>query len=177
MVGTQFSIQPASIKLGPPRIVRELTALGSATLGGYPYTSLPQILRAEALDPVCESLLDPKRPFPVVLVSHELGTERPLVDVDRLAAGLAGLMRVYELADSEYKEVRNLCLNALENAGSPTADLACTLQPEEIDPAQVFRLTESRVRQSREVAMESLLEVLCAVSAQKLLGGWAICLE
>lgn len=99
VVGTQFSIQPASIKLGPPRIVRELTALGSATLGGYPYTSLPQILRAEALDPVCESLLDPKRPFPVVLVSHELGTERPLVDVDRLAAGLAGLMRVYELAD------------------------------------------------------------------------------
>ncbi len=63
-------------------------------------------------------------------------------------------LRVYELADSEYKEVRNLCLNALENAGSPTADLACTLQPEEIDPAQVFRLTESRVRQSREVAMD-----------------------
>ncbi|MFZ5439082.1 MAG: hypothetical protein ACOZQL_03690 [Myxococcota bacterium] len=63
-------------------------------------------------------------------------------------------LRVYELADSEHKEVRNLCLNALENAGSPTADQACTLTVEEIDPAQVFRLTESRIRQSREVAME-----------------------
>ncbi len=63
-------------------------------------------------------------------------------------------LRVYELADSEHKEVRNLCLNALENAGAPAADLACTLTVEEIDPAQVFRLTESRIRQSREVAME-----------------------
>lgn len=63
-------------------------------------------------------------------------------------------LRVYELADSEHREVRSLCLNALENAGSPTADLACTLKVEELDPVQVFRLTESRIRQSREVAME-----------------------
>ncbi|MFT3711252.1 MAG: hypothetical protein QM817_26780 [Archangium sp.] len=63
-------------------------------------------------------------------------------------------LRVYDLADSENKEVRNLCINALENAGSPTADAACTLTVEEIDPAQVFRLTESRIRQSREVAMD-----------------------
>ncbi len=63
-------------------------------------------------------------------------------------------LRVYELADSEHREVRTLCTNALENAGSPTAELACTLTVEELDPAQVFRLTESRIRQSREVAME-----------------------
>lgn len=65
-------------------------------------------------------------------------------------------LRVYELADSEHKEVRNLCINALENAGAPTADAACTLTVEEIDPAQVFRLTESRIRQSRDVAMEMI---------------------
>lgn len=63
-------------------------------------------------------------------------------------------LRVYELADSEHPEVRKLCINALENAGSPTADQACTLTVEELDPAQVFRLTESRIRQSRELAME-----------------------
>lgn len=65
-------------------------------------------------------------------------------------------LRVYELADSEHPEVRRLCTNALENAGSPTAELACTLKVEELDPAQVFRLTESRIRQSREVAMEMI---------------------
>jgi len=86
----------------------------------------------------------------------------PRVDVRRFAVTITKAdlrrwgyhLRVYELADSEHKEVRNLCLNALENAGSPTADAACTLTVEELDPAQVFRLTESRIRQSREVAME-----------------------
>lgn len=99
VVGTQFAIQPARIKLGPPRIVRELTVLSSATLGGYPYTSLPQTVHADSLDHLRDSLLDPARPFPIVLVSHDLPSERPLVDVDRMAAGLAGLMRIYELAD------------------------------------------------------------------------------
>jgi hypothetical protein len=99
VLGTTFSILPANIKLGPPRIVRELTSLPSATLAGYPYSSLPQTVRAEAVDSVCELLLDIRRPFPVVLVSHELVTERPLIDVDRLAGGIAGLMKVYELAN------------------------------------------------------------------------------
>ncbi len=63
-------------------------------------------------------------------------------------------LRVVELADCEYREARSICIQALENAGSPTADPACTLTVEELDPAQVFRLTESRVRESREVAME-----------------------
>ncbi|MFO0600689.1 MAG: hypothetical protein U0228_35600 [Myxococcaceae bacterium] len=85
-------------------------------------------------------------------------------DVRRFAVTIAradlrrwnALPRVYELADSEHKEVRNLCINALENAGAATADAACTFTVEEIDPAQVFRLTESRIRQSREVAMEMI---------------------
>jgi hypothetical protein len=63
-------------------------------------------------------------------------------------------LRVYELADAEHREARAICINALENAGSPTAELACTLTVEELDPPQVFRLTESRIRESREVAMD-----------------------
>jgi len=99
VAGTIFSIQPTNIKLGPPRIVRELTSLCSATLGGYPYTSLPQTVYADALESLCELLLDSKRPFPVVLVSHDLLTDSPLIGVDGLAGGGAGLMRVFELAD------------------------------------------------------------------------------
>lgn len=99
VLGTKFSIQPADIKLGPPRIVRDLTSLKSATFAGYPYSSMAQTMRADAVESLCGQLLDESRPFPVVIVSHELNTERPLVDVDRLAAGTAGLMKVYELAD------------------------------------------------------------------------------
>jgi hypothetical protein len=66
--------------------------------------------------------------------------------------------------------VRNLCINALENAGSPTADAACTFTVEEIDPAQVFRLTESRIRQSREVAMEMIARHYARLGGPERLG-------
>lgn len=86
----------------------------------------------------------------------------PRADVRRFAASITKAdlrrwgyhLRVYELADSEHREVRSICLQALENAGSATADSACTLTVEELDPPQVFRLTESRIRQSRDAAIE-----------------------
>jgi hypothetical protein len=62
--------------------------------------------------------------------------------------------KVYELAESEAKEVRNICHDALLKAGESGADKACTLTPAEIDPARVFTMTESRIRSTREVAME-----------------------
>ena len=62
--------------------------------------------------------------------------------------------RVYELVDSEAKEVRNLAYDALLKAGDSTADLAHTLKVDELLPAPVFALTESRKRHTREVGME-----------------------
>ncbi|WP_426756237.1 hypothetical protein [Myxococcus sp. Y35] len=62
--------------------------------------------------------------------------------------------RVYELADAEAKEVRNLAYDALLRAGEEGADARHTLQPEELDPVKVFSLTESTRRSTREVAVE-----------------------
>lgn len=62
--------------------------------------------------------------------------------------------RVYALADSEAKEVRNVCYTALLNADDAGRDDNCTLRPEEIDSTAVFAMAESRKRSSREVAME-----------------------
>lgn len=62
--------------------------------------------------------------------------------------------RVYELADSDAKEIRNLAYDALLNAGEPGADARHTLQPEELDAGKVFALTESPKRSTREVAVE-----------------------
>lgn len=64
------------------------------------------------------------------------------------------LDRVYELADSEHREVRNVAVDALLKAGQAGADPQCTLEPKEIDPARVFGLTESPIRATRELAME-----------------------
>ncbi len=62
--------------------------------------------------------------------------------------------RVYELADAEAKEVRNLAYDALLKAGEEGADARHVLQPEELDPAKVFALSESTKRSTREVAVE-----------------------
>lgn len=62
--------------------------------------------------------------------------------------------RVYELAEANAKEVRNLAYDALLEAGEAGADKRRTLTPEELDPVKVFTLTESTKRSTREVAVE-----------------------
>ena len=62
--------------------------------------------------------------------------------------------RVYELAEANAKEVRNLAYDALLDAGEPSADKRRTLSPEELDAVKVFTLTESTKRSTREVAVE-----------------------
>jgi hypothetical protein len=62
--------------------------------------------------------------------------------------------KIYELGESAFKEVRNLCYEALTSAGEPSADPDFSLKPEELDAAQIFTMTESRKRSTRDVAME-----------------------
>ena len=62
--------------------------------------------------------------------------------------------RVYELADSDAKEVRNIASDALLKAGDASAEPAHTLKVEELDAARVFALTESRKRGTRELGLE-----------------------
>lgn len=98
--------------------------------------------------------------FPPERLWAALGDERP--DVRRFAAAIvrADLRhwgyqgRVYELAESDAKEVRNIAYDAMLKAGDPNADQASTLKPEELDADKVFALTESRKRSTREVGLE-----------------------
>lgn len=62
--------------------------------------------------------------------------------------------RVYELAESNAKEVRNVAYDALLQAGDPDGDPEIALTLEELDAAQIFSMTESRRRASRDVAMD-----------------------
>jgi hypothetical protein len=66
--------------------------------------------------------------------------------------------RVYDLAESDAKEVRNIAFDALKKAGEPTADPAIALKPEEIDASRVFAMTESLKRTTRDVGMELILK-------------------
>ncbi len=62
--------------------------------------------------------------------------------------------KVYELAESSAKEVRKIAYDALSQAGEEHADPELALKPEELDAAQIFSMTESRTRSSRDVAIE-----------------------
>jgi len=62
--------------------------------------------------------------------------------------------RVYELAESSAKEVRNLAYDALFQAGEADADPELALRVEDLDAAQIFSMTESRRRSTRDAGMD-----------------------
>ncbi|MGK3995919.1 hypothetical protein [Sorangium sp. So ce1024] len=78
--------------------------------------------------------------------------------------------RVYELAHSDAKEVRNIAFDALRKAGDPSADPAMTLTVEELDPAQVFALTESLKKSARELGLSLILKHYARLGGPERLG-------
>jgi hypothetical protein len=83
-------------------------------------------------------------------------------DVRRFAAAIARLEmrrwnaqgRLAKLADSDDKIVRTIALDAMLQAGQPSADPETTLRLHELDAATVFPLTESPKKTVRDVGME-----------------------
>lgn len=78
--------------------------------------------------------------------------------------------RVYELAESEDRDVRALAYNALRNAGESGADAGSTLQLAELDASKIFALTESRRKPTREVGMEIIRKHYARIGGAERLG-------
>jgi hypothetical protein len=78
--------------------------------------------------------------------------------------------RVYELAESSAKEVRKVAYDALSEAGEAHADPDFALLPEELDAAQIFSMTESRMRSSRDVAIELIRKHYARIGGVERLG-------
>jgi hypothetical protein len=100
--------------------------------------------------------------FPAARLFNALWDHRP--DVRRFAVIIARadlrewgyLPRVYELAESEHREVRAVAYDALLKAGESGAPTSSTLKVADLDAGKVFALTESRKKATREVAMEMI---------------------
>lgn len=99
VTGLQLVIAPASIKLGSPRIIRDIARLRSIRLEGHPYSLTPEIVGAEHVELLVSELTDSTRPYPIVLVSRRVQDDIPLTNSNELAERLAGVAKVYELAD------------------------------------------------------------------------------
>jgi len=78
--------------------------------------------------------------------------------------------RVYELGESFAKEVRNLAYDALMQAGEPDAETELALKPDELDAAQIFSMTESRKRSTRDVAMALIRKHYARIGGAERLG-------
>lgn len=99
VTGLQLVIAPASIKLGSPRVIRDIARLRSVRLGGHSYSLTPELVGAEHVELLTEELTDTTRPYPIVLVSRGVQNDTPLINANDLAERLAGVAKVYELAD------------------------------------------------------------------------------
>ncbi len=99
VTGLQLLVAPASIKLGSPRVIRDISRLRSVFLGGYLYNVTPELISAEDVELLASELKDQVRPYPIVLVSRRVQDDVLLVDATALAERLAGVAKVYELAD------------------------------------------------------------------------------
>jgi len=78
--------------------------------------------------------------------------------------------RIYALAESDAKEVRNIALDALRKIGDPAADPALSLRAEELDAAAIFALTESLKRAARELGLELILKHYARLGGAERLG-------
>lgn len=99
VTGLQLVIAPASIKLGSPRVIRDIARLRSIRLEGHPYSLTPELVSAEHVELLVSELTDSTRPYPIVLVSRRVQDDVPLTNANELAERLAGVAKVYELAD------------------------------------------------------------------------------
>lgn len=99
VTGLQLVIAPASIKLGSPRLIRDIARLHSIRLEGHPYSLTPALVGAEHVESLVKELMDSTRPYPIVLVSRRVQDDVPSINSNELAERLAGVAKVYELSD------------------------------------------------------------------------------
>ncbi len=120
VTGLSFQVAPANIKLGSPRLARDITRLRSVWLGGRPYNATSELLSADAIDNLCDDLADPERPHPIIVVSRRTHDDLPLVDAQQLAESLSGVAKVYELANKwavfRLTEILGKALSCYEGA-------------------------------------------------------------
>ncbi len=99
VTGLQLLVAPAIIKLGSPRVIRDISRLRSVFMGGHLYNVTPELIAAEDVELLVSELTDQVRPYPIVVVSRRIQDDVPMVDSPALAERLAGVAKVYELTD------------------------------------------------------------------------------
>ena len=96
------TVRPEYASVGRPRLVSTVVTKYSAFFVGHRVDAQPSSLDASRIPAfVAETLRSPERTLPVVLVTPDNWTTKPLLDPYLLADQLAALADVFVLSDSE----------------------------------------------------------------------------
>jgi len=91
----QMSMRPVGYDLGRPRIVTELIDEYDLRLNNWPVPASPEHLAASDVQRfVDQVLLDPARSLPVIVITPDVWTERPLVSPDETFDAVKGFAHV-----------------------------------------------------------------------------------
>jgi hypothetical protein len=91
MSAAEFTVVPATFKIGTPRIVRTLVGLGRSHVGVTKLSNAPHPLRRDDLQTFIALLRSGLRWFPLIVVSSDPVVGVPLIDPVDLAERLSGL--------------------------------------------------------------------------------------
>lgn len=95
-----FTVMPARFILGRPWLVKKIATDFECKISGRSIKPIPFNLQVADMDSFVEdTLTNSQRALPVVLVSPEPYSGKPVIEADKLADTLVGLAEVYVLAD------------------------------------------------------------------------------
>ena len=97
----KYSVAPAKLLFGSPRVVREICARTPPYVGQMRVQAKPYDLQPGSLDLFLKLLSSDSRTLPVVLLSPYARGESNLIDADQLARNLAGMAVVVRIHDPE----------------------------------------------------------------------------
>lgn len=97
----EYSVAPARLLLGSPRVVRDICARSPTYVGDMRIEAAPYNLRQDELSYLLTLLSSNLRRLPIVLLSPYARGEPNLIDADQLARNLAGVAVVVRIEDPE----------------------------------------------------------------------------
>jgi len=97
----QYSVSPARLQFGSPRVVREICAKTPTYVGNMRVRATPYDLQHDALGDLLALLTSDLRKLPVVILSPYARGEPNIIDANQLARNLAGVAVIVRIEDPE----------------------------------------------------------------------------
>ena len=165
------SIMPVERTASRPRIVPRVISKWRGYKGGYSLNVEPHALKTEEVDGFVDALLSPTRLRPVVFVSASNDSDRPVVDVDKLANWMAGLAHVVVAANrfpalrmDERLPERFLCYNGAVRIYWPGLNFTDPYRHKLWVPDRIFEIERRHEHGFRQFLLGYLSDIATAVS-------------